>query len=98
MRKLPADQQVEFLRGLVEINVQAIAEYAAEVQVMVGQPNHDRLVLSVYVDPRDFGLVLGNEGATLDAVRRIAWTACKKTHLRCDIDLLQSRPPVARTC
>jgi predicted RNA-binding protein YlqC (UPF0109 family) len=47
-----------------------------------------RVVFSVYVAPSDIGLALGNDGATADALRRIVWTACKKTSFRVDIDFV----------
>lgn len=96
MKKLPADQQVGFLRELVERNVRDIAEYSDEITITVDRPNVERVVITVHVDPRDFGLVLGDKGATLNAVRRLAWVACKKTHLQCDVDLLQIRPSASR--
>jgi predicted RNA-binding protein YlqC (UPF0109 family) len=87
MKQKPADQQVEFLRGIVESNVRAIVEHEDCVRVDCDvMPK--RVVFTVFVDHRDMGLALGNEGANADAIRRIAWTACKKTQLKCDIDFL----------
>ena len=85
MKKLPEDKQVEFLRELVERNVRAIVEHEDLVSITCNLMPA-RVVFSVLVAPSDIGLALGNEGANADAIRRIVWTACKKTDLRCDID------------
>lgn len=87
MKKKPADEQVGFLRDLVERNVRAVVEHEDEVRI-VCDVMPARVVFSVFVAPVDVGLALGNEGATVDAIRRIVWTACKKTDLKCDIDLI----------
>jgi predicted RNA-binding protein YlqC (UPF0109 family) len=89
VKQKPAGEQVGFLRGLVERNVLAIVEHEDGVRIE-SEATSARLVLTVYVMPSDMGLVLGNEGATADAIRRIVWTACKKTSLKCDIDFLTS--------
>ena len=87
MRKLPEDQQVEFLHKLVDHNIHAIVEHEDLVHIKCDvMPS--RVVFSVSVAPSDMGLVLGNEGATANALRRIVWTACKKTDLRCDVDFI----------
>ena len=87
MKKKPGDEQVTFLRGVVDGCVRAIAEH--EDQVRIEQDvTPMRVVFSLYMAPSDVGLVLGKGGATLDAVRRVVWTACKKTDLHCDIDLI----------
>ena len=89
MKQKPAGEQVDFLRTIVEQNVRAIVEHEDEFRVeCVTTPA--RVALTVFVAPSDMGLVLGNEGATADAIRRIVWTACKKTSLRCDIDFMTS--------
>lgn len=87
MKKLPEDKQVEFLRGLVEYNICAVVEHTEKVNIKC-DVMPARVVFSVYVAPSDIGLALGNDGATADALRRIVWTACKKTDLRCDIDFV----------
>lgn len=91
MRQKPANEQVEFLRGIVFDNVRSIVEFEDEVRVQwrtTPDPPEpaQRLILTVFVMPSDMGLVLGDKGATADAIRRIVWTACKKTTLKCDID------------
>lgn len=87
MKKLPVDQQVEFLRKLVDHNIRAIVEHEDQVSIKC-DVMPARVVFSVFVAPSDIGLALGNDGATADAIRRIVWTACKKTDLRCDIDFV----------
>lgn len=87
MKQKPADQQVDFLRQIVETNVRAIVEHEDCVRIDC-DVMPARVVFSVFVAPSDMGLTLGNDGATADAIRRIVWTACKKTHLKADIDFL----------
>lgn len=87
MKQKPADQQVEFLRTIVETNVRAIVEHEDSVHITM-DVMPARVVFSVFVAPTDVGLTLGNDGATADAIRRIVWTACKKTALKCDIDFI----------
>lgn len=87
MKKKPDGEQVAFLRGLVETCVRGIAEFEDAVRIEV-DVMPARVVFSLYVAPDDVGLVLGKGGATLDAIRRVVWTACKKTSLHCDIDLI----------
>jgi predicted RNA-binding protein YlqC (UPF0109 family) len=87
MKKLPANTQVEFLRDLVEYNIRAIVEHQNLVSIKC-DVTPARVVLSIFVAPSDIGLVLGNDGATANALRRIVWTACKKTDFRCDIDFV----------
>lgn len=86
MRKKPESEQVPFLRNLIESTVRAIVEHENDVRIECDVVPA-RIVITVFVRSSDMGLVLGNEGATANAIRRIVWTACKKTTLqRCDID------------
>ncbi len=87
MRKKPESEQVGFLKQLVERNVLAIVEHEEDTRIEC-EVTPARLVMTVYVQPSDMGLVLGSEGATADAIRRIVWTACKKTNYKVDIDFL----------
>lgn len=87
MRKLPSDAQVEFLRKLLIAMVRGIVEH--DDQVMVDYAvTPARVVFTVNVHHSDMGLVLGERGATSDAIRRIVWTAAKKTDRRVDIDIV----------
>lgn len=88
MRKLPAEKQVEFLRGVIEFNVRSIVEHQDAVMIDTFRPNDTRVVFSVHVDHSEIGLVLGKEGAILNAIRAVTWTACKKTDLKCDVDIV----------
>lgn len=91
MRKKPDSEQVDFLRGMLERLVRDIVEHEDSVFVKCGvEPA--RLVFTVYVVPSDMGLVLGNEGATANAIRRLVWTACKKTNYRAEIDFMTPVP------
>jgi len=87
VRKKPADQQVPFLMDLLEHNVKAIAEHEEDVKINCSV-TPARVVFTVYVNHDDVGLVLGERGTTMDAIRRLVWTACKKTDKRVDIDLV----------
>jgi len=91
LKKKPEGEQVEFLRSLVEHCVLSIVEREEEVRIEQ-DVTPARVVFSVFVASTDIGLILGNDGATADAVRRIVWTACKKTKYRCDIDIVTDRP------
>ncbi len=85
MRKKPAHQQVPFLRALLWGAVRAIVEH--ENQMFVTTTGvATRVAFTVWVNESDMGLVLGEGGATADAIRRVVWTACKKTDLRADIE------------
>lgn len=88
MIKLPTDQQVDFLRGVVEFNVRSIVERQDAVKIETFRPNDTRVVFSVHVDHSEIGLVLGKEGVILNAIRAVTWTACKKTDLKCDVDIV----------
>ena len=87
VKKKPESEQVSFLRGLVETCVRGVAgnEEAVRIECDVMPA---RVVFSLFVAPSDVGLVLGSDGKTLDAIRRIVWTACKKTDLKVDIDII----------
>lgn len=87
MRKKPESEQVQFLKELVERNVLAIVEHETDTRIEC-KVTPARLVITVFVVPSDMGLVLGSEGATADAIRRVVWTACKKTNYRVDIDFI----------
>lgn len=91
MRKKPENEQVGFLQSVLMHNVLAIVEReeAARVECEVTPA---RVVFTVFVAHSDMGLVLGNAGATANAIRRIVWTACKKTNLKADIDFLTTGP------
>lgn len=89
MRKKPDHQQAEFLRSIVEYNVRAVVEHEDQVRVEC-EVMPSRVVMTIYTAPSDVGLALGTEGATANAIRRILWTACKKTNLRADIDFFTS--------
>lgn len=91
MKKKPDSDQVEFLRSLVEHNVLAIVEHENEVRIEK-DVTPARVVFSVYVASTDIGLVLGDGGDTANAIRRILWTACKKTRYRVDLDIVTDRP------
>ncbi len=87
MKKKPENEQVGFLRDLLIHNVRGIVEHEDVARVEC-EVTPARVVFTVFVAPTDMGLVLGSEGATADAIRRIVWTACKKTSLRADIDFM----------
>lgn len=89
MRKKPEGEQVEFLRGMVDRIVRDIVEHEEMVRIDC-KVAPARVVLTVFVMPSDMGLVLGNEGANANAIRRLVWTACKKTSLKCDIDFFET--------
>jgi predicted RNA-binding protein YlqC (UPF0109 family) len=89
LRKKPIAEQTAFLHGLLEQNVRAIVEFEEEVKVIVVSEASLRLAFEVHVLSTDMGLVLGGGGATADAIRRIVWTACKKTDWkRVDIEFV----------
>lgn len=87
MRKKPDDEQVGFLMEILRNNVTAIVEHEDIVKVIyVAELKHYHYIdFVVHVHHEDMGLVLGERGATADAIRRIVWTACKKTDLRVGI-------------
>lgn len=87
MRKLPLDQQVNFLTNLLKTIVCAVVEHDDQVRVDC-DVMPARVVFSVYVHHDDMGLVIGERGANGDAIRRIVWTAAKKTDRRVDIDFV----------
>jgi predicted RNA-binding protein YlqC (UPF0109 family) len=87
LRQKPVDQQVEFLRALVERCVLAIVEYEEHVRIEVATMPQ-RVVFSVHGAASDVGILLGPNGANADAIRRLMWTACKKTSLRADLDIV----------
>lgn len=91
MIKKPENQQVSFLKALLTYNVISIVEREDLVRVEC-EVTPARVVFTVYVAHSDMGLVLGTEGATANAIRRIVWTACKKTNLKADMDFLTSGP------
>lgn len=95
MKKKPEAEQVEFLTSLVRQNVLGIVEHEGEVRIEK-DVTPARVVFSVFVAPTDIGLILGDGGATADAIRRIVWTACKKTRYRVDIDIVTDRPAPRR--
>lgn len=87
MWKLPSEKQVDFLRTLLEGNVKSIVEFDNDVRVQC-DVTPARVVFTVFVHHKDMGLVLGDGGATADAIRRIVWTACKKTDFKADMDFM----------
>ncbi|HEY8923834.1 MAG TPA: KH domain-containing protein [Polyangia bacterium] len=87
MKKLPGDQQVKFLEELIATLVRALVEHEDRVQVACAS-TPARVVFTVYVHHDDMGLVIGEGGKTGDALRRIVWTAAKKTDRRVDIDFV----------
>lgn len=87
MRKKPESEQVGFLQDLLLQVVRGIVEYE-DIVTIDCKTAPSRAVFTVFVNHSDMGLVLGNEGATANAIRRIVWTACKKTNLKADIDFL----------
>lgn len=87
MRKLSSELQVPFLRDLVERYVRAVVEHEDQVRVVMDvMPK--RVVFSIFVAQSDVGLALGNDGANVNAIRRIVWTACKKTDYMVDLDVV----------
>lgn len=86
MTKKPPGQQVEFLRSVLMDNLRAIAEHEGDIRVQV-DVLPQRVIFTVFVHHDDIGLVLGSQGATTDAIRRILWTAAKKTDLKVDVDV-----------
>lgn len=87
MKKLPVDQQADFLQDLIERVVRSIVERADLVRVACTQ-TPGRVVFTAHVHHDDMGLVIGEGGATADAIRRIVWTAAKKTDKRVDVDFV----------
>ncbi len=86
MRKLPGDQQVGFITKLLRGNVAAIVEHEDDIEIAATRFDRDlRVDFVVRVHHDDIGLVIGERGATADAIRRIVWIACKKTDLRVGI-------------
>lgn len=87
MKKLPGDRQVAFMQQLIAALVQAIVEHEDRVRIEFSA-TPARLVFTVFVHHDDMGLVIGEGGKTGDAIRRIVWTAAKKTDRRVDIDFV----------
>jgi len=87
MKKLPQDQQVEFLRALVKHCVCSIVEHESDVRIACDVAPA-RVVFSVFVATTDVGLLLGNNGETIDSIRRVMWAACKKTNYKADLDAI----------
>jgi len=87
VKKLPGDQQVGFLQKLIATLVRGIVEHEDRVQIKCSS-TPARLVFTVYVHHDDMGLVIGEGGKTGDAIRRIVWTAAKKTDRRVDLDFV----------
>lgn len=87
MRKLPGDKQVGFLQELIITLVRALVEHEDRVRVECAA-SPARVVFTVFVHHDDMGLVIGEGGKTGDALRRIVWTAAKKTDRRVDIDFV----------
>lgn len=87
MIKKPPGEQVDFLRALLEYNILAIAEHEDDVRIQA-DVLPQRVIFTVFVHHEDIGLVLGSQGATADAVRRILWTAAKKTEIKVDMDVM----------
>ncbi len=85
MKKKPADQQVGFLRQLVATVVRSIVEHEDQVKIDCSVTTSG-VTFVVRVNHEDIGLVIGERGATADAIRRIVWTACKKTDRRVDLE------------
>lgn len=88
MKRKPLDQQVNFLQDLLRSNVAAIAENEGAVDIATTLATPGRVSFVVRVHYTDMGLVLGEGGATADAIRRVVWVACKKTDLRADIEFV----------
>lgn len=86
LRKLPQGDQFDFIRGLLVTNVMAIVEHQDQVTVWWKAIGDHHVAFTVRVRYSDMGLVLGEGGATADAIRRVIWVACKKTDLRADIE------------
>jgi predicted RNA-binding protein YlqC (UPF0109 family) len=93
--KKPPDKQVEFLRTVLMNNLKAIAEYEDDIRIQT-DVLPQRVIFTVFVHHDDIGLVLGSQGATTDAVRRILWTAAKKTDLKVDVDVTTAGVRAAR--
>lgn len=89
MKQKPEAEQADFLRGLLFACVRGIVEDEAAARVEMDVLPR-RIVFSIFVATSDAGLLLGNAGATIDAVRRVVWTACKKTRFKADIDVITS--------
>lgn len=87
MKKLPGDQQVGFLQELIIALVRAIVEHEDKVRIECNV-TPARVVFTVFVHHDDMGLVIGEGGKTGDAIRRIVWTAAKKTDRRVDLDFV----------
>jgi predicted RNA-binding protein YlqC (UPF0109 family) len=87
VKKLPSDQQVNFLMALLVNVVSSIVEHGEDVSVGLAQ-TPARVIFTVRVHHADMGLVIGEGGKTGDAIRRIVWTAAKKTDRRVDIDFM----------
>lgn len=87
MKKLPGDKQVGFLQELIAALIRAIVEHEDQVRVLCAVMPA-RVVFTVSVHHDDMGLVIGEGGKTGDALRRIVWTAAKKTDRRVDLDFV----------
>lgn len=85
MKKKPASEQIIFLLDIVTRNVKAIIEHEDAMLIQLRTVSDHAIAINVYVHHEDMGLVLGEGGATANAIRRIVWTACKKTDKRVDI-------------
>lgn len=95
MTKKPPGEQVDFLRALLEYNILAIAEHEDDVRIQA-DVLPQRVIFTVFVHYDDIGLVLGSQGATADAMRRILWAAAKKTEIKVDMDVMTAGNRAAR--
>lgn len=87
MSVVPLDAQVDFLDRLLKTMVCGIVEREHDVRIQCNATSA-RVAFTICVHYSDVGLVIGEGGKTVDAIRRIVWTAAKKTGRRVDIDVM----------
>ncbi len=81
------DREVAFLVGLLRTMVLACVDRPELVEIHQ-QVGHHQMTCEVFVDDTDAGMAIGKGGGTANAMRKVLHTACKKTEVKLNFEII----------
>lgn len=81
-----ADLSRADLKTLIETMVKAVVDYEDEVVIDEVAGRHN-LIFEVWVDQRDVGHAVGQQGKNADAMRDILYAAAKRANIKCYLEI-----------
>jgi uncharacterized protein len=87
------DSRASTVYRIFNLIICALVDFPEAIEIQSNERDTDRTIsLSVTVDPRDLGKLIGKQGRTARAIRTVMATVADKADTRCMISIEKSGP------